>query len=412
MAAPIMPLLISLVALFWPEIGMAEDHLNPPNPQALPLGNPGKRRQGLPWHQSKQVSRSASCRRFWQCLRRYFPRSSVGRSHGKVSFCCLCSECSASRWPDPHHSYSWKVEPGTTWAALKQTIATMRTIVTIAIVVLILAVLASSRTIVGQLPDEIARLVEPAIGSGQRDVMALQLQQLPEHQDGMNMYFGRLVPAPQQRAAGWQRAGNQAADHTGGANERHLCGLSADDHERPARADPSPHVLSICVDRRDPGWTLHKRDIFYGIDGKYRLGKRPGCQNIMPGHRSALFPISLSNQAFHTENVLPLLPQLFDEYGRIVFLVADQLQIYNRALRLGGEVQLPELIRHFDRSQQYLEQRTRWLERLTDAMSAPIDPAQWEVIGIDELADADCYRIFRNVMLTYRAEVRISGGCE
>lgn len=95
----------------------------------------------------------------------------------------------------PHHSYSWKVEPGTSWAALKQTIATMRTIVTIVLVVLILTVLASSQTIIGQLPDEIARLVEPAIGSDPPDVMALQLQQLPERRDGMNMYFGRLVPA-------------------------------------------------------------------------------------------------------------------------------------------------------------------------------------------------------------------------
>lgn len=118
--------------------------------------------------------------------------------------------------------------------------------------------------------------------------------------------------------------------------------------------------------------------------------------------RSALFPISLSNQAFSTENVLPLLAPLFAEYERIVFLVADQLQIYNRALRL-NDVHLPELIRHFDGSRQYLEQRTRWLERLTDAVVAPIHPAHWEVIGIDELADADSYRIFRNVMLTYHA---------
>lgn len=125
---------------------------------------------------------------------------------------------------------------------------------------------------------------------------------------------------------------------------------------------------------------------------------------MTPNGRSALFPISLSNQAFSTENILPLLPQLFAGYEKIVFLVADQLQIYNRALRLGGQDQLPDLIRHFDESQRYLEQRTRWLERLTDAISAPIDPAKWEVIGIDELADADCYRIFRNVMLTYHAE--------
>lgn len=103
----------------------------------------------------------------------------------------------------PHHSYSWRVQPGTPSAALKQTIGTMRTIVTIVLVVLILTVLASSQTIIGRLPDEIARLVEPAISSGQRDVIALRLQQLPERRDGMNMYFGRLVAAGEnaQRAS-------------------------------------------------------------------------------------------------------------------------------------------------------------------------------------------------------------------
>jgi hypothetical protein len=122
------------------------------------------------------------------------------------------------------------------------------------------------------------------------------------------------------------------------------------------------------------------------------------------GDRRALFPISLSNQAFSTENVLPLLQQLFAEYDRVIFLVADQLQIYNRALRIGEATQLRDLIRDFDENQQYLEQRTRWLERLTEAMPTPIDQTQWDVVGIDELADAQTYRIFRNVMLTYHAE--------
>lgn len=116
----------------------------------------------------------------------------------------------------PHYSFSWKVEPGTTWAALKQTIATMRTIVTIVLVVLILAILASSRTIVGQLPDEIARLVEPAINSDQRDVMALRLQQSPERRDGMNMYFGRLESAgnKQTRSPGVPEIGKQSPETT------------------------------------------------------------------------------------------------------------------------------------------------------------------------------------------------------
>lgn len=119
--------------------------------------------------------------------------------------------------------------------------------------------------------------------------------------------------------------------------------------------------------------------------------------------RKALFPISLSNQDFSTDIVLPLLPNLFDRYDHVTFLVADHLQIYNKALRLTEGLVLKEIIEGFSGGPHYLEQRSRWIARTIHSLGASIEDERWAVLGVDDLADADCFRIFRNVMLAYYA---------
>lgn len=118
---------------------------------------------------------------------------------------------------------------------------------------------------------------------------------------------------------------------------------------------------------------------------------------------TALFPISLSNQAFSTARILPLLQDLSLRYSRILFLVADRLQIYNRALNAEWDADLRHLIRQFDDDQGYLEQRRTWIERLAQMLPRPLEEDRWQVIGVEDVADADCFRIFRNVMLLYYA---------
>jgi hypothetical protein len=127
--------------------------------------------------------------------------------------------------------------------------------------------------------------------------------------------------------------------------------------------------------------------------------KRANWQVFVSG--PALFPISLSNQEFSTEKVLPVLPYIFSRHERVIFLVADHLQIYNKALRLEEGLAFSEIIQGFNGRQQYLQQRNRWIERLTARMSAANVTGRWNVIGVDDIADGTCFRIFRNVMLAY-----------
>ena len=89
----------------------------------------------------------------------------------------------------------------------------------------------------------------------------------------------------------------------------------------------------------------------------------------------ALFPISLSNQVFSTEKVLPALPYIFTRHERVVFFVADHLQIYNKALRL-AEGKSPAAARERPRRAQARVRpercgNKRWRRRPKKAHSSP-----------------------------------------
>lgn len=117
----------------------------------------------------------------------------------------------------------------------------------------------------------------------------------------------------------------------------------------------------------------------------------------------ALFPISLGNNEFSTDKVAPILPEIFAHHTSVVFLVADQLQLYNKALRIVERIPLGEIIKDFAARQHYTTERKRWIERLTGRLGDATLPDRWNVIGIEDIADGRCFRIFRNVMLAYYA---------
>ena len=126
----------------------------------------------------------------------------------------------------------------------------------------------------------------------------------------------------------------------------------------------------------------------------------------------ALFPRSLSNQVFSTERCCWCLLGIFTRHERAAFFVADHLHLDNKALRLAVAISASlEIVHDFNGRQHYLPERNRWIERLTARVTGANVNGRWKVIGIDDIADAKCFRIFRNVMLAYysvnnfRAEV-------
>jgi hypothetical protein len=116
--------------------------------------------------------------------------------------------------------------------------------------------------------------------------------------------------------------------------------------------------------------------------------------------KRALFPISVSNQAFSTRRVLPALQAVLSSYAEVVIFVADHLQVYNKALQIADGAGLSKIIGEFDLKQDYREQRIKWIQRMTSQMSS-CEASHWKLIGVDDITDFKCFNIFRNVMVAY-----------
>ena len=119
--------------------------------------------------------------------------------------------------------------------------------------------------------------------------------------------------------------------------------------------------------------------------------------------RRALFPVSVSNQRFSSKRVSTLIPFLFDRYDEIVFIVADHLQLYNKAMQVAELPSLSRVLWDFREKQQYASQRRRWLERLRRRLDPGENGPSWRILGVDDLTDSRYSHIFRNVMLAFYA---------
>lgn len=92
-----------------------------------------------------------------------------------------------------YESFKWDAEPGSCLAQLKQTIATIRTILTIVIFASIIMLLATSRALTNQLPSKIAEVVQPLLASpNSKDAIVLKLAEPLHGSDGVSIYFASL----------------------------------------------------------------------------------------------------------------------------------------------------------------------------------------------------------------------------
>lgn len=118
----------------------------------------------------------------------------------------------------------------------------------------------------------------------------------------------------------------------------------------------------------------------------------------------ALFPISLNNQRFSTENVVVAYNSISSEYDNITFVIADQLQLYNKALRVNKEYSVSNVLYDFRKKTNYFEERKIWLERLRIKVNNS-NLRTWEIISIDDIVeDATTFTIFRNILVAYYSD--------
>ena len=117
--------------------------------------------------------------------------------------------------------------------------------------------------------------------------------------------------------------------------------------------------------------------------------------------KSLLLPISIGSDYFRTNRYSEVLRCVPSSYERVIFFVADRLQLYNRALTSGME--LGQTIRSFFSGNDYLRERTQWIRKLGKGMNLDwILTAQ--ILGIDQISDLAFTRILRNVHLLFACD--------
>ncbi len=117
--------------------------------------------------------------------------------------------------------------------------------------------------------------------------------------------------------------------------------------------------------------------------------------------KSLLLPISIGSECFRTKRYSEVLRYVPGGYQRIIFFVADRLQLYNRAITSSTGLGLT--IRSFFSGNDYLHERTQWLRKL-----GGITKLDWiltaQIFGIDQISDLAFTRILRNVHLLYACD--------
>jgi hypothetical protein len=116
---------------------------------------------------------------------------------------------------------------------------------------------------------------------------------------------------------------------------------------------------------------------------------------------SLLLPISIGSEYFRSRRYGKVLESLPRDYNRIVFFIADRLQLYNRVL--SSYEPLGQTIAAFFAGNDYLRERTQWLHKLARAHN--IDwILEAHVLGIDQISDLGFTRILRNVHLLFACD--------
>jgi len=119
--------------------------------------------------------------------------------------------------------------------------------------------------------------------------------------------------------------------------------------------------------------------------------------------KRALFPISLSNDVFSTEKVVPAMKAVASKYSDVFILIADKIQIYNRvAIGMAEEEGAPLSFSRTESSiQRVTEQRERWLDRVKLQLGPEALHCRWRVFSVQDIADRVGFQIFRRVLVLY-----------
>ena len=118
--------------------------------------------------------------------------------------------------------------------------------------------------------------------------------------------------------------------------------------------------------------------------------------------KTAVFPISVDNSRFTTTLFSKLLRPVAAEYDKVVFLVADQLQLYNKATEVNSHKSLKVVLAEFAERNFYFEERKKWLEKIIHESVSDTAEPEWLFWKLADITDHKFSDVFRNVLLAYQ----------
>jgi|GEM_PF-5599539 len=110
----------------------------------------------------------------------------------------------------------------------------------------------------------------------------------------------------------------------------------------------------------------------------------------------ALFPISVSNRLFSTNNVIDALSKLPSRVTQVTFLITEWLQLYNRANNCHSSSNLGSIIRDYNERNTDFVNRQRWITKFLEAYPDVLK-ASPKIFGMEHYFDALYANTFRNI---------------
>jgi hypothetical protein len=115
-----------------------------------------------------------------------------------------------------------------------------------------------------------------------------------------------------------------------------------------------------------------------------------------------LFPISVDSKRFSSTDTQAALNAIPLECEEIIFLVADGLQLYNKATLVSSQ-NLNNILNNFKIGNQYYTEREKWIKGLKPKILSPLSASTWTITSFSELTDNVFHSIYRNCLIAYFA---------
>lgn len=115
----------------------------------------------------------------------------------------------------------------------------------------------------------------------------------------------------------------------------------------------------------------------------------------------ALIPISVDSKRFSTNEVIFALNSISTKHKKIVFLIADGLQLYNKATQVEGGKKIKNIIETFNLRNNYHNERVKWLLQIKSKLFPTISEMSWDFKDMYSISDSEFHKIYRNVVVSY-----------